>query len=171
MVTLIALVAAQVGDLKQAEVLSRELDREWPTDTFIQRYWLPVIRAQMDLGRRQGSKAVSDLDSATQLEFASPTTLSTATIYPAYVRGYAYLEAGDGAKAAVEFQKLIEHPGLVLNFPLGALARLGRARAYARSGDLGKARAAYLDFFKLWNDADPDLPTLKQAKAEYAKLR
>jgi len=116
-------------------------------------------------------KAVSDLDSAVQLEFAGPPPLSVAPIYPAYVRGYAYLSAGDGAKAAAEFQKLIDHSGIVLNFPLAPLARLGRARAYARSGDAVKARAAYLDFLQLWKDADPDLPILKQAKDEYAKLQ
>jgi DNA-binding winged helix-turn-helix (wHTH) protein/tetratricopeptide (TPR) repeat protein len=170
-VTLTAVVAAQVGDLQQADVLSRELDRESPSATFVQRYWLPVIRAQTHLDQRQWLKAVSDLDSAVQLEFAGPSALSVATIYPAYVRGYAYLSAGDGAKAAAEFQKLIDHSGIVLNFPLAPLARLGRARAYARSGDAAKARAAYLDFLQLWHDADPDLPILKQAKIEYAKLQ
>jgi tetratricopeptide (TPR) repeat protein len=147
------------------------LDRESPSATFVQRYWLPVIRAQTHLDQRQWLKAVSDLDSAVQLEFAGPSALSVATIYPAYVRGYAYLSAGDGAKAAAEFQKLIDHSGIVLNFPLAPLARLGRARAYARSGDAAKARAAYLDFLQLWHDADPDLPIFKQAKIEYAKLQ
>jgi tetratricopeptide (TPR) repeat protein len=170
-VTLTAVVAAQVGDLQQADVLSRELDRESPSATFVQRYWLPVIRAQTHLDQRQWLKAVSDLNSAVQLEFAGPSALSVATIYPAYVRGYAYLSAGDGAKAGAEFQKLIDHSGIVLNFPLAPLARLGRARAYARSGDAAKARAAYLDFLQLWHDADPDLPILKQAKIEYAKLQ
>ena len=93
-----------------------------------------------------------------------------ATIYPAYVRGYAYLGAGDGARAALEFQKLLDHPGMVLNFPLAPLARLGRARAYAGSGDPVKARAAYLDFLQFWHDADPGSPILKQAREEYAKL-
>jgi DNA-binding winged helix-turn-helix (wHTH) protein/tetratricopeptide (TPR) repeat protein len=170
-VTLTAVVAVQVGDFQQADALSRELDRESPSATFVQRYWLPVIRAQMHLDQRQWLKAVSDLDSAVQLEFAGPPPLSVAPIYPAYVRGYAYLSAGDGAKAAAEFQKLIDHSGIVLNFPLAPLARLGRARAYARNGDAVKARAAYLDFLQLWKDADPDLPILKQAKDEYAKLQ
>jgi hypothetical protein len=147
------------------------LDHESPDDTFVQRYWLPVIRAQMDLDQRQWSKAVSDLDSAAQLELAWPSALSVGAIYPAYVRGYAYLGAGDGTRAAVEFQKLIDHPGIVLNFPVATLARLGRARAYARTGDSARARAAYLDFLQLWHDADLGLPVLKQAKDEYAKLQ
>jgi Tfp pilus assembly protein PilF len=87
------------------------------------------------------------------------------------VRGYAYLGAGDGSRAASEFQKLVDHSGIVLNFPLAPLARLGRARAYARSGDAVKARAAYLDFLQIWHDADPDSPVVKQAREEYAKLQ
>jgi tetratricopeptide (TPR) repeat protein len=86
------------------------------------------------------------------------------------VRGEAYLHLGDGGKAAAEFQKLLDHPGCVLNFPLGALAHLGLGRAYAVTGDKDKARTAYQDFFKLWKDADSDIPILQQAKAEYARL-
>jgi predicted Zn-dependent protease len=90
---------------------------------------------------------------------------------PAYVRGEAWLMLRDGNRAAAEFQKFIDHRGLVMNFPWGALARLGLARAYALQGDTAKARAAYRDFLTLWKDADPDIPILKEAKAEYAKLR
>ncbi len=168
---LTALVAAQGGDLKQAETLTQEMNRQRPEDTFAQKYWLPVIRALIDIREKQWSRAVSDLDAAAPLEFAGPSALSVASIYPAYVRGYAYLSAGDGARAAAEFQKLIDHPGMVLNFPLAPLARLGRARAYARSGELEKARAAYQDFLQLWHDADPALPVLREAKAEFAKLQ
>jgi predicted Zn-dependent protease len=170
-VTLTALAAAQIGDLKQAEALGHELDKQWPKGTFVQRYWLPVIRAEVDLHQGQWSKAIADLDSAATLDFASPPPLSVTTIYPAYVRGYAYLAAGDGAKAAVEFQKLIDHSGMVLNSPLATLARLGLARAFARSGDAVKARGAYHDFLELWGEADPDIPVLKEAKAQYAKLQ
>jgi tetratricopeptide (TPR) repeat protein len=167
---LTALVAAQTGGRKQVEPLTEEINRQWPEDTLVQKYWLPVIRALTDIHERQWSRAVSDLDSAAPFDFASPSSLSVATIYPAYVRGYAYLGAGDGTRAALEFQKLIDHPGMVLNFPLAPLARLGRARAHARSGDPVKARAAYQDFLQLWKDADPDLPIFEQAKAEYAAL-
>jgi DNA-binding winged helix-turn-helix (wHTH) protein/tetratricopeptide (TPR) repeat protein len=170
-VILAALIAAQIGDRKQAETLVGEMNRQWPEDTFIQKYWLPVIRALMDIHEQKWSQAVSDLDPAVPFEFASPPSLSVATIYPAYVRGYAYLGAGDGTRAALEFQKLVDHSGMVLNFPLAPLARLGRARAYARSGDPVKARAAYLDFLELWHEADPGSPVLAQAREEYAKLQ
>jgi hypothetical protein len=92
-------------------------------------------------------------------------------MYPAYVRGLAYLAARNGPAAAVEFQKVMDHRGIVVNFVTGAMARLGMARAYALSGDTAKARSAYQDFLTLWKDADPDVPILKEAKAEYAKLQ
>ncbi len=92
-------------------------------------------------------------------------------MYPVYVRGLAYLSVHDGAAAAAQFQRIVGHPGLVVNFPLGALARLGLGRAYVLSGDKDKARAAYQEFLTLWKDADPGVPILQQAKAEYAKLQ
>jgi DNA-binding winged helix-turn-helix (wHTH) protein/tetratricopeptide (TPR) repeat protein len=170
-VILTALVAAQLGDHKQAETFIPEMNRQWPEDTFVQKYWLPVIRALMDIHDRQWSKAVSDLDPAAPFDFASPPSLSVATIYPAYVRGYAYLGAGDGTRAALEFQKLVDHSGMVMNFPLARLARLGRARAYARNGDPVKARAAYLDFLQFWHEADPGSLVVKQARQEYRELQ
>jgi len=91
-------------------------------------------------------------------------------MYPVYLRGEAYLGAGNGALAGAEFQKILDHPGVIVNFPLSALAHLGLARARALSHDVTGARTAYQDFFALWKDADPDIPILKQAKAEYAKL-
>jgi tetratricopeptide (TPR) repeat protein len=93
------------------------------------------------------------------------------TMYPIYVRGEAYLKIGEGQQAAMEFQKIVDHKGIVLNFPFGALAHLQLGRAYQLAGDKAKARAAYQDFFALWKDADPDIPILKEAKAEYAKLQ
>jgi eukaryotic-like serine/threonine-protein kinase len=93
------------------------------------------------------------------------------SMYPVYIRGQAQLSAHNGTAAATEFQKFLDHRGITLNFPLGALAHLGLARAYAMQGDSAKARAAYQDFLTLWKDADPDIPILQQAKAEYAKLR
>jgi len=92
-------------------------------------------------------------------------------MYPVYMRGLAYLAAGNGPAAAAQFQRILDHKGIVVNFPLGALARLGLGRAYALSGEKDKARAAYQDFLTLWKDADPDIPILKEAKAEYAKLQ
>jgi hypothetical protein len=96
---------------------------------------------------------------------------SHGTIYAAYIRGEAYLAKRDGAAAAREFQKFLDHPGLVVNYPLASLAHLGLARAYGLSGDTAKAKNAYQDFLTLWKDADPDIPILKEAKAEYAKLQ
>jgi eukaryotic-like serine/threonine-protein kinase len=165
---LAALVTARIGDLKQAQKQFDELDKKYPQDTFVQKYWLPVIRAALDLRQNRGSKAIDDLETANVLEFGSSSSL---TLYPAYVRGQAYLMIGDGNKAAAEFQKFIDHPGVVLNSPLGPLALLNLARAYARGGDAAKARKAYADFLDLWKDADRDIPVLKQAKAEYAKLQ
>lgn len=92
-------------------------------------------------------------------------------MYPAYLRANAYLGAGDHTRAAAEFQKLLDHPGIVLNFPLATLARLGLARACVRAGDSAKAQHAYLDFIQIWHDADPWLPVLNQAKQEYSKLQ
>jgi eukaryotic-like serine/threonine-protein kinase len=165
---LAALVRVRIGELIQGQKLSEELDKKYPQDTLVQKYWLPVIRAALDLGQGKGPKAVDDLEPAAAVELAAPSSLG---LYPAYVRGQAYLAIGDGSKAAAEFQKFIDHPGVVLNSPLGAVARLGQARAYARGGDSARARDAYRDFLGLWKDADSDVPILKQAKAEYAKLQ
>jgi tetratricopeptide (TPR) repeat protein len=170
-VTLAALVAATDGDVAQAEELSRKLDKQWPQGTFVQRYWLPVIRAEIDLHGHQPSKAIADLEVAAPFESGCPPGLSVPTMYPAYVRGEAFLAAGDGGKAAAEFQKFVDHSGLVVNFPLASLARLGLARACARSGDSAKARTAYEGFLRLWGEADSHLAILKESKAEYAKLR
>jgi len=167
-VLLSALVASRLGDVSAADTLSRGLNKQWPAGTFVQKYWLPIIRAQNDLHQSRPSQAVDDLAAAAPFEFANPPEQAVTTIYPAYERGQAYLAAGDGNKAAVEFQKLIDHPGMTLNSPLGALARLGTARAYKLAGDLEKSQSAYRDFLQLWKDADPNLVTLKQAKAEYA---
>jgi hypothetical protein len=110
------------------------------------------------------------LKAASTVELGLPTNLAI-FLCPAYLRGEAYLMLHDGSAAAAEFQKFIDHRGVVMNFPWGALARLGLARAYATEGNTAKARAAYQDFLTLWKDADPDIPILQQAKAEYAKLK
>ena len=168
--TLTALVMARTGNLKQAQILSQELDKQWPAGTFIQRYWLPVIRAEIHIQQSQPAKAVEDLVAAEPLEFATPPDLRVGTIYPAYLRGRAYLDAGDANRAIAEFQKITDHPGLVLNSPVAALARLELARAYSGAADREKARNAYRDLFAIWKDPDPDLPILVESKADYAKL-
>jgi tetratricopeptide (TPR) repeat protein len=169
--TLTALVMVRIGDFAKGHVLAGKLDKQYPTNTFIQKYWLPVIGAVAELRQNQGAKAVNLLSPVEPLDSAAPDEFPTGTLYPAYVRGQAYLVLGDGSKAEAEFQKLLDHRGVVLNFPLGALARLGQARAFACSHDSVRAREAYRDFLQLWKDADPGVPIFKQAKAEYAALR
>ncbi len=165
-----ALALARAGDTAGAEKLAAELDKTFPLDTLVQRYWLPTIRAAVALERKDPNRAIELLKVASTIELGEPTQL-TIFLCPVYLRGEAYLMLHDGNRAAAEFQKFIDHRGLVVNFPWGALARLGLARAYAMQGDTAKARAAYQDFLTLWKDADPDIPILKQAKAEYAKLK
>jgi DNA-binding winged helix-turn-helix (wHTH) protein/tetratricopeptide (TPR) repeat protein len=170
-VALSALVMAHTGDSLKAMSFAGQLNREHPSDTFIQKYWLPIIRAETDLYQGKSSQAVEALSVAEPLDWAAPEALDISTLFPAYTRGRAYLAAGDGSKAAEQFQKLIDHPGMVLNYPLGALARLGIARAHRLSQQNNIAIEDYGVFFALWKDADPDIPLLKQAKAEYAKLQ
>ena len=165
-----ALVLARAGDTAGAEKLAAELDKTFSLDTVVQRYWLPTIRGGIALERKDPNRAIELLKVASTIELGLPTNLAI-LMCPAYLRGEAYLMLHDGNRAAVEFQKFIDHRGLVVNFPWGALARLGLARAYALQGDTVKARTAYQDFFTLWKDADPDIAILQQAKAEYANLK
>jgi predicted Zn-dependent protease len=165
-----ALALARAGDTAGAEKLAAELDKTFPLDTLVQRYWLPTIRAGVALERQDPHRAIELLKVASTIELSSITADLTIFLCPPYVRGEAYLMLHDGKAAAAEFQKFIDRRGVVMNFPWGALARLGLARAYALQGDAAKARAAYRDFLTLWKDADPDVPILKEAKAEYAKL-
>jgi tetratricopeptide (TPR) repeat protein/class 3 adenylate cyclase len=170
-----ALALARAGDTARAEKLAAELDKMFPLDTLVQRYWLPSIRAAIALQRKDPNRAVELLKGASTIELADPTSV-TVSLCPVYLRGEAYLMLHDGNAAAAEFQKFIDHRGLVANFPWGALARLGLARAYALDAAEDpvahdKARTAYQNFLTLWKDADPDVPILKQAKAEYAKLQ
>jgi hypothetical protein len=155
--------------MARAEKLAAELDKRFPQDTVVQRYWLPAIRAAVALQRKNPSRAVELLQAASTVELGQPKNVSV-FLCPVYLRGEAYLMLHDGRAAAAEFQKFIDHRGVVVNFPWGALARLGLARAYAMQENTVKARAGYQDFLNLWKDADPDIPILKQAKAEYAKL-
>lgn len=166
-----ALALAQAGDTVSAEKLAAKLDQDFPLDTLIQRYWLPTIRAAIALQRKAPNPAIELLEVASPIELAAATNISNPGLWPAYVRGEAYLMLHDGNRAAAEFQKFIDHRGLVRNSQIGMLARLGLARGYALQGDTTKTRSAYKDFLTVWKDADPDIPILKQANGEYAKLQ
>jgi tetratricopeptide (TPR) repeat protein len=168
--TLAALAFARAGDPARAQKMADDLAKASPTNTILNDYWLPTIRAAIEVNRGNPAKAIEFLQAAGAYELGGPPPIS-GTLYPAYVRGQAYLLSKHGSEAVAEFQKFLDHRGVVLNFPLGTLAHLGLARAYALSSDAAKSRTAYQDFFALWKDADPDIPILKQAKAEYAKLQ
>ena len=166
-----ALALARVGETARAKAIMEDLEKSYPINTMLKVYWLPTMRAAMELNGDNSAQSLILLEAAAPYELGNPPPFQIGTLYPAYLRGHAYLAAHNGNAAAVEFQKLLNHRGIVLNFPLGALAHLGLARAYALSGDAAKAKTAYQDFFALWKDADPDIPILKEAKAEYAKLQ
>ncbi len=166
-----ALTLAQVGESARAKTIAEELEKSYPSQTMLKVYWLPTIRAAIELHENNLTQALVSLEAASPYELGEPAQLQMGTMYPAYIRGQAQLMAHHGPAAAVEFQKFLDHRGIVINFPLGALAHLGLARAYAVSGDTVKAKTAYQDFFTLWKDADPDIPILKEAKAEYSKLQ
>jgi tetratricopeptide (TPR) repeat protein len=171
-----ALALARSGDVDAAGKLADALNQEFPLDTLMQNYWLPTVQAAIELQRHDSTKAIETLKASIPYELADPPPFSAGTMYPVYLRGEAYLysrnaNAGNGELAAVEFQKILDHPGVTVNFPLSALSHLGLGRARALSGDFAGARTAYQDFFALWKDADSEIPILKQAKAEYAKLQ
>jgi tetratricopeptide (TPR) repeat protein len=177
-----ALAFAMAGDTPQAESFAHGLDKRFPLDTQMQSLWLPAIRAQLALNRKNPTGALNDLQPASAIELGSiPFVINVSCLYHVYVRGEAYLAAGQATAAAAEFQKIIDHNGIVWNCWTGALAHLGVARANAlqsrtsQGADADAARvralAAYKDFLTLWKDADPDIPILTQAKAEYAKLQ
>ena len=160
-----ALALARARDTAGAEKLATELDKTYPLDTLVQRYWLPTIRAAVALERKDLNGAIELLKAASSIELSGSGDLVLV-----YVRGEAYLTLNDSNRAAAEFQKFIDHRGQVGSLIYGALARLQLARAYSLQGDTAKAKAAYQDFLTLWKDADPDIPILIAAKAEYAKL-
>jgi eukaryotic-like serine/threonine-protein kinase len=172
-----ALAFAMAGDTARPESLAQDLGKRFPLDTEMQWLWLPTIHAQLALDKKNPAVALG------ALQAAYPIDLSTndSCLYHVYVRGEAYLAAGQGSAAAAEFQKILDHSGIVRNCWTGALAHLGVARANAleaktsQGADADAARvralAAYKDFLTLWKDADSDIPILKEAKAEYAKLQ
>jgi eukaryotic-like serine/threonine-protein kinase len=161
----LAAFALAAGNAVQAQALADNLAKTFPQDTIMQFVDLPVIHAQLALSRKDSAQAIKALQSA------APYELGTAGgLLPVYVRGQAYLTAHQGKAAAAEFQKVLENRNVVANLAIGSLAHLGLGRAYALQGDSSQARAAYQDFFILWKDADPEIPILKQAKAEFGKL-
>jgi eukaryotic-like serine/threonine-protein kinase len=178
-----ALAYAMAGDARQAESMMQDLNKRFPLDTQVQSLWLPAIQAQLALNRNNASTAIHHLQTALPpIEFGQIGFVSSLScLYPTYIRGEVYLSARQGREAAAEFRKILDHSGIVWNCWTGALAHLGVARGNAlqaknsQGADADAARvraiAAYKDFLNLWKDADPDIPILKQAKAEYAKLQ
>jgi len=164
-----ALALARAGEIRRAGELADELRQGTPRGTLIQGFWLPTIRAAMSLHRHQPNVAVDTLETATKYERAITYTLG-GTLYPAYVRGEAYLQAGRPLEAITEFRKVLDSRGLVSNAIVGALSHLQLARAKALNADRAGAREAYDQFFALWHDADPDVPVLRSARNEFAKL-
>jgi eukaryotic-like serine/threonine-protein kinase len=166
-----AVVLARSGDSTKAKALMDELKKSESTNTFLKVYWFPVIEASIALGQHAPDQAVIILEPSLSYELGNPAPESIGTMHPAYLRGLGYLAQKNGTAAAAEFQKFIDHPGIVQNFLFGSLAHLQLGRAYAISGDKDKAKLAYQDFFTLWKDAEADVPILREAKAEYAKLQ
>ena len=163
-----ALTLARAGVPLQAQKFADKLNREFPLDTMLQAYSLPTMRASIELQKNNSRKAIEILQASTSYELGIPYNVPT--LYRTYLRGEAFLHAGHGKQAAAEFQKVLDHPGLVQNFVSGALAHLQLGRAQVMMGDKGAARKSYQDFLTLWRDADPDIPIYQQAKAEYARL-
>jgi DNA-binding winged helix-turn-helix (wHTH) protein/tetratricopeptide (TPR) repeat protein len=167
----VALALAYTGDGSQG--LADNFNESFPENTVVQFNYLPTLRARLALSHANPQQALDTLEVVPPYELGLPSLwfYNWPNLYPVYVRGEAYLAAHRGGEAATEFQKILDHRGIVLNEPIGALAHLQLGHAYALQGDTAKARAAYQDFLTLWKDADPDIPILKQAKAEYAKLQ
>ena len=169
---LAALALARIGDADRAKRMADDLAGRFPLNTVINRYWLPTIYASIEIQRSNPARAVELLQTTAQYELGSPLPQFEVggTLYPVYVRGQSYLSLHQGTAAVGEFQKFLDQRGVAVNCPLAALARLQLARAYVLAGDSKTAGGSYEEFFALWKDADPDIPILKQAKEEYAKL-
>ena len=173
-----ALALAIAGDRSRAQAIADDLDRRFPEDTSVRFNYVPTLRALAALSVNDASRAIELLRSAVTYEFAQPGISfygsgggSFGAMYPTFVRGQAYLALHKPTEAAAEFQKILDHPGVVLGDPMGAVARLQLGRALTQAGDTTKARVVYEDLLALWKDADPDLELPKQAKAEFAALR
>jgi hypothetical protein len=168
-----AFALARSGEISVSQRRAADLEKRFPEDTPVQFEYLPTLHALFALAHQAPLDAVERLQRAVPYEFALPGTGffgKFGGLYPAYIRGEAYLAAGRGHEAAAEFQKVLSHRGIVLADPIGALAHLQLGRAYALSGDNSKASVAYQQFLDLWDHADEDVPVLKQARAEYARL-
>jgi serine/threonine protein kinase/Flp pilus assembly protein TadD len=168
-----AVALAMSGHSSEAQALANDLESGFPEDTSVKFNYLPTVRAFIALNHGDPAKAIELLQVAVPYELGTPRSALQSffgALYPIFVRGQAYLAARQGAEAAREFQKILDHRGIMVGDPVSALAHVGLARAYAMQGDTAKARAAYQDFLTLWKDADVDIPILEQAKAEYAKL-
>ncbi len=166
-----AIALGLAGDSTQGARLAGDLAKRFPEDTIAQSQYLPMIHCVIAVRSGDTGKAVEALAAAEPYELGQGTNVLRFYLYPVYLRGEAYLAAKQGSAAAVEFQKILDHPGVVVNGPIGALAHLGLGRAYALTDENAKAKTAYQDFFALWKNADPDVPILQQAKAEYAKIK
>ena len=165
---------ALAGDINRSEALANDLERQYPLDTLVRFTYVPTLRALAALGRNEPTIAIELLQANVPYERAVPATAFNfffGSLYPVYVRGQAYAASGQHQQAAAEFQKILDHPGLMMGDPAGARARLEKARALARAGNVAAARTAYEDFLALWKNADLDVPILAQAKADYAKLQ
>jgi eukaryotic-like serine/threonine-protein kinase len=169
----LVLALAYAGYAGEAQALADDLSKRFPQDTVVQFNYLPPLRAKLALLHSNPQQALVILAAASPYELGLPSLsfYNWPNLYPVYVRGEAYQAAHQGGQAAAEFQKILDHRGIVLNEPIGVLAHLQLGRAYALSGETAKAKAAYQDFFVLWKDADPDIPILKEARAEYARLQ
>jgi eukaryotic-like serine/threonine-protein kinase len=166
---LAAMTLARADETARAKAIVEQLEKSEATNTMLKIYWLPTIKAAIELNSGNSSQALIELEAPAPYELGGPVPISG--LYPVYMRGLAFLTAHNGTAAAGEFQKILDHRGIVLNLPLGALAQLQLGRAYTLSSDTAKARSAYQDFFNVWKDADPDIPILKRAREEYAKLQ
>jgi predicted Zn-dependent protease len=162
-----ALTLSFNGDSVRALELASDLGKRFPEDTVVRYNYLPTLQAQLALNRKEATEAISKLQTAAPYELA----VNNIGPYVIYVRGVAFLSANRSSEALVEFQKILDHRGLVANTPMGALAHLQLGRAYSKQGDTAGAKAAYQDFLTLWKDADPEIPIFIAAKAEYAKLQ
>jgi eukaryotic-like serine/threonine-protein kinase len=168
-----AIALARSEDSSLSQTLANDLERRLPEDTLVRFSYMPTLHALLALNDKKPLNAIEQLQIASRYELGSPAADSVGfvgALYPIYVRGEAYLAAKEGAEAAAEFQKILDHPGIVVSDPIGALAHLQLGRAYVLSGDKSKARSSYEDFLTLWKDADPGIPILKWAKAEYGRL-
>ena len=169
---LAAITYAFAADNSKVQLLANDFTKRFPEDTVVKFTYLPSLRAQQALLRQDPAKAIAELEPVAPYELGQPNNGSTISmaLYPVYVRAEAFRMAKQGKEAAAEYQKILDHRGVVFNGPLGALAHLGLGRAQALAGETAKAKIAYQDFLGLWKDADQEIPILKQAKSEYASL-